>query len=80
MMVLSLENLPEHAMFLMTFLVHSRGSWERRDNVSTQSLTQLRASQGTSCAHLAGLNAVLWGCQSSKTSINLPHVHTVQCL
>lgn len=27
-MVLSLENLPEHAMFLMTFLVHSRGSWE----------------------------------------------------
>lgn len=27
-MVLSLENLPEQAMFLITFLVHSRGSWE----------------------------------------------------
>lgn len=26
--VLSLENLPEHAMFLITFLVHSLGFWK----------------------------------------------------
>lgn len=50
-MVLSLENLPEHAMFLMTFLVHSRGSWqeERQSqySVAHPAPSWLAALQGT---------------------------------
>lgn len=50
-MVLSLENLPEHAMFLMTFLVHSRGSWEEerqyQQSVPHLALSQLAALQST---------------------------------
>lgn len=50
-MVLSLENLPEHAMFLMTFLVHSRGSWEEerqcQHSVAHPVLSWLAALQGT---------------------------------
>ena len=54
MMVLSLENLPERAMFLMTFLVHSRGSWEEerqcQQSVPRRALSQLTAWHGTGCA------------------------------
>lgn len=50
-MVLSLENLPEHAIFLMTFLVHSRASWEEerqyQQSVPHLALAQLAALQGT---------------------------------
>lgn len=52
-MVLSLENLPEQAMFLMTFFVHSRGSWEE----GRQGQQSRRAP-----AICMALNTVLWGC------------------
>lgn len=62
-MVLSLENLPEHAMFLMTFLVHSRGSWEEERQCQHlalhPALSQLPALQGFGYLHVAGLNTAV---------------------
>lgn len=65
-MVLSLENLPEHAMFLMTFLVHSRGSWQEERQCQNLllplALSQLLALHSFGHTHVACLNTVVWGC------------------
>lgn len=73
-MVLSLENFPEHAMFLMTFLVHSRGSWgeqrQSQNSAAHPALSWPAALQGT------GQFKTPW-CQSCLT---LPRgTHILQC-
>lgn len=45
-MVRSLENLPEQAMFLMTFLVHSLGFYRGKRCSVTSGCSQMRLGPG----------------------------------